>query len=58
MPLFNGSDRYGYYWQWGSHGHKYYYNPNNIKSQKEAKHRAILQWVAARYNGYRGTLDD
>lgn len=51
MPIYQGSDRRGHYFQWGSHK-KYYYIPYSQRSKKLAKKKAIKQMLAAYYNGY------
>lgn len=47
MPLHQGytsvnNERKGYY-QWGSSGKKYYYEPGNKRSRSQAKSRAMMQ---------------
>lgn len=54
MPIHTGRDYTGWFWQWGDHGTKYYYNPANLNESKVAKEHAIRQYTAAKYNGYRG----
>jgi len=54
MPIFEGKDTQGYYYQWGNHGKRYYYNPESEKARKNAHKNAIMQRVAAKYHGYVG----
>lgn len=53
MPIKVHENGKGYYVQWGTHGAKYYFNPNSERSFEKAHERAILQMSAAFYNGYR-----
>lgn len=44
MPLYNGRDSNGPYFQWGLKGGKrYYYKPKNVISQGIAKAKAMRQ---------------
>lgn len=43
----NGQPAY----QWGEHGHKYVFDPNDSASRKRAKEKAERQGRAARANG-------
>lgn len=43
MPLYNGRDSNGPYFQWGSVGKRYYYKPKNVISQGIAKAKAMRQ---------------
>lgn len=52
MPVHRGHDYYGWYYQWGSHGHKYYYTPDRLSKDK-ARAQAIKQGRAAHARGYR-----
>ena len=62
MPIHNDVDEKGHYYQWGQHGHKYYYkcpkNPGKqctcktSMSRDRAKRLAIRQMQAAYVNGY------
>lgn len=53
MPVHNGRDKNGSYYQWGSRGKKYYYTPGNKTSREKAKKLAIRQAVAISYStGY------
>jgi len=54
MPIREGRDTNGGYMQWGNHGHKYYFQQNNMSSRKEAYQLAVKQGQAAHANGYRG----
>ena len=42
MPIHNGRDHYGYYFQWG-HQTKYYYTPGNYRSKIIAYKKALKQ---------------
>lgn len=52
MPIMRNRDSKGYYFQWGNQK-KYYYNPNNIKSEKEAYKNAVKQARAIYSHGYK-----
>lgn len=52
MPVHSGKDEIGYYFQWGNHGHKYYYNNKLILSRENAKRKAHQQAIAAYSHGY------
>lgn len=54
MPVHRGIDSNGPYYQWGNHGKKYYYIPNNVLSRNKAFIAAQAQGRAAYANGYRG----
>lgn len=56
MPIHSGYDSVNkkYYMQWGSRGKRYYYNPNDKESEKEAYKSAGLQARAAYSHGYKG----
>jgi hypothetical protein len=54
MPIHLGHDSNGQYWQWGYHGHKYYFNAMNDKSEELAYQKAIRQAQAAYSHGYKG----
>jgi len=54
MPTAQGSDEHGKFYQWGNHGHKYYFDPKSAKSKEAAKEAADRQGRAAYANGYRG----
>lgn len=53
MPIYEGKDSEGYYYQYGNHGKRYYYNPANERSRKSAHKKAIIQMAAIHYSGYR-----
>jgi len=53
MPIHIDEDAYGTFVQWGSHGSRYYFNPNSERSYSIAHKKAIRQMVAAMYHGYR-----
>jgi hypothetical protein len=46
MPIYNKKDEKGYYFQYGLHGVKYYYNPKSKLSKLEARKKAIRQTAA------------
>ncbi len=48
MPLHQGSDSKGAFWQWGTHGKKYHYK--TVKGGETAKKKAIAQAVAINYH--------
>ncbi len=50
MPVHTGYDKYGYFFQWGTHGKRYYFN--NRKSEEDAKKKALAQARAAYSRGY------
>lgn len=54
MPVYDGKDSKGYYYQWGNHGHKYYYDARSERARKNAHKKAIMQCVASKYHGYKG----
>lgn len=54
MPVKRKDDSKGPYYQWGQHGKKYRFKPNNKISRKIAKDKAQRQADAAYANGYRG----
>ena len=43
MPVHQGLDSVGYYFQWGNHGKKYYYIPGNIRSETRARRKSNEQ---------------
>lgn len=52
MPIYNKHDSKGHYYQWGNHGHKYYYHAGNNIQRLQAHERAKIQAAAAYANGY------
>ena len=56
MPLHQGKDKDGYYYIWGEHNKKYYYNPKNSKSESEAKEKALRQMRAIKASQYYRSL--
>ncbi len=44
----------GWYYQWGDHGKKYFFNPDDPDAKKQAKEKADRQGRAAYASGYRG----
>jgi len=51
MPVRKHTDSNGKcYYQWGSHGAKYYYIPGNVKSRNAAKAKATRQGIAISAN--------
>lgn len=54
MPIYRRKDSKGTYYQWGNHGKKYYYTPNNIRSREMARKKAVKQAQAAYAAGYKG----
>lgn len=57
MPVRQGEDERGPYYQWGS-GTKYYYKPSSPRSREDAKKKAGKQGEAAYAAGYRGSKED
>ncbi len=55
MPVAKHHTEEGWYYQWGGHGKKYFFDPGDPDSETEAKHKAGLQGRAAHAHGYRGT---
>jgi hypothetical protein len=53
MPIYRGKDEAGYFYRWGKHGKKYYFDPHNPSSAKEAKNKAGRQARAAYAHGWR-----
>jgi len=47
MPIHNGIDKKGHYYQWGNQK-KYYYTIKNRKSREEAYKKAKKQGIAIR----------
>jgi len=43
MPVINGLDKFGRYYQWGKHGKKYYYISGDKITREIARNRAIIQ---------------
>jgi len=54
MPVAMHHTPEGWYYQWGEHGKKYFFDPADPDSENEAKHKAGLQGRAAHAHGYRG----
>ena len=52
MPVYQGNDQKGFFYQWGEHGKRYYFNQNSIRSMKIAHNKALRQGIAAHANGY------
>ncbi len=46
MPIYNGSDSIGTFYQYGVNGKKYYYNPSNHSSKIKARNQAKIQGTA------------
>jgi hypothetical protein len=46
MPIRLKENKYGYFYQYGTHGKKYYFNANNNKSMKSAYMKALKQTKA------------
>jgi hypothetical protein len=49
MPIFHRRDELGQYFQWGYHGHKYRYSPNDSHQKDLAYRRAEAQGNAVRW---------
>jgi hypothetical protein len=54
MPVHNGKDAKGPYYQWGNSGKKYYYVSGNKQSRENAKKKSHQQAVAIHAHGWRG----
>jgi hypothetical protein len=54
MPIHEGKDDKGTFYQWGQRGKKYYYKSFSDRSKKIAYNRALRQARAAYAHGYRG----
>ena len=54
MPIRKSQDKNGPFFQPGTHGKKYHFNPKNIKSIGEAWRKAVKQTRAMYFNGYKG----
>lgn len=52
MPVNRRKNINGSYYQWGTHGKKYYYKENNEKSRKLAQSKAKLQGRAIKAREY------
>jgi hypothetical protein len=50
MPVHRRVDKKGPYYQWGNHGKKYYYIPNNTRMRNIAKNKALQQGRAIKAN--------
>ena len=46
MPIATRRDKHGFYFQYGTHGSKYYFNPLNRRSLKTAYTKALRQTKA------------
>ena len=55
MSIHSGRDRYGYFYQWSNKSQrhikwtKYYYSPDNKKSQANANYKARKQGLTSKY---------
>lgn len=54
MPIKQGKDSTGDYYQWGNGGKKYYFDANSKESRKKARNRALRQARAIFASGYKG----
>jgi hypothetical protein len=54
MPVEKHHASEGWYYQWGEHGRKYFFNPDDPKGETLAKKNAERQGRAAYAHGYRG----
>jgi len=52
MPIHEGIDEQGHFYQWGGHGKKYYYKLGDVDSKNEAYNKALHQAQAAYAHGY------
>ena len=53
MPVRQGNDANGAYFQWGEHGKKYYYDPKSERSKETARKKAARQGRAIKASQYR-----
>ena len=53
MPVHEGKDSSGPYFQWGTHGKKYYYKPKSAKSKEDARQKAATQGRAIKASQFR-----
>lgn len=53
MPIHRKKDKYGYFYQWGTKGTKYYFNPLIMNSEMRAYSKAIRQMRAIYSSGYK-----
>lgn len=53
MPVHQGEDETGSFFQWGESGKKYYYDEDDDTSREDAEDRARRQGRAAYARGYR-----
>lgn len=54
MPIHAGKDLKGAFYQWGTTGKKYYFNPENRRSKVNAKNKAEAQQTAIYSSGFKG----
>lgn len=54
MPIHTGQDKQGHFYQWGSTGKKYYYDPDDKKSKSIALNKAKKQQTAIYSSGWKG----
>jgi len=52
MPIQLKEDKKGFYYQWGNHGAKYYFN--SLKIEEIAYNKALRQQRAIYSHGYKG----
>ena len=54
MPVHKGKDEKGYYYQWGEHGKRYYYDTKDNESREKARQKSLRQARAIFAHSYRG----
>lgn len=54
MPIHAGQDKKGHFYQWGSTGKKYYFDPDSKRSVAAAYNRAEKQQTAIYSSGWKG----
>ena len=54
MPVKIHHTSVGWYYQWGEHGKKYFFDPDNPEAKSAAENMAMRQGRAAFAHGYRG----
>jgi hypothetical protein len=54
MPVEKHHTSEGWYYQWGEHGKKYFFDPDDPRAEAQAKESAGRQGRAAHAHGYHG----
>jgi len=53
MPVHMDKDEFGWYYQWGNHGKKYYFDETSQVSRDKAHEKAVRQGIAVHATGWR-----